>query len=127
MAKNIIYSPNNYDTFIGINVDKNSFAFNVKDHFTMNKSLKIPAEQKNLNLFTQKFLIFLKKTFLFYQTQPFLSQNFIFSPIQKVLRLLLKPLYHALQGPFTPSGYHRDMNFISGCKFGHGACVWDIH
>jgi hypothetical protein len=36
-------------------------------------------EQKNLNLFTQKFPIFLKKTFLFYQTQPFLDQKLILS------------------------------------------------
>lgn len=54
MAKNTTYSPNDYDTFIGIDVDKNSFVFNIKDHFTMDKSLKIPAEPKNLYNYIQK-------------------------------------------------------------------------
>ncbi len=56
MAQNTTYSPNDYDAFIGIDVDKNSFAFNVKDHFTMNKSLKIPADPKNLYNYIQKHL-----------------------------------------------------------------------
>ena len=42
------YLPKDYDTFIGIDVDKNSFAFTVKNHGTMSRAKKIPANPENL-------------------------------------------------------------------------------
>ena len=42
------YLPKNYDIFIGLDVDKTSFAFTVYDHFNMNRSKKIPADPDNL-------------------------------------------------------------------------------
>lgn len=48
------YLPKDYDTFIGIDVDKNSFAFTVKDHGTMNRAKKIPANPENLHSYIQK-------------------------------------------------------------------------
>lgn len=53
MTQNATYSPGDYDTFIGIDVDKNSFSFTVKDHFTMNRSVKIPASPENLYNYIQ--------------------------------------------------------------------------
>jgi transposase len=44
----MVYSPNEYDIFIGIDVDQKSFSFNVKNHDTMNNSHKIPASPENL-------------------------------------------------------------------------------
>ena len=35
------FKPKDYDIFIGIDVDKNSFSFTVKDHSTMKKSKKV--------------------------------------------------------------------------------------
>ncbi len=56
------YSPKEYDIFIGIDVDKKSFSFTVKDHETMNRSHKIPASPENLyhhikNLYNNKKVI----------------------------------------------------------------------
>lgn len=48
------YLPKDYDTFIGIDVDKNSFAFTVKDHGTMNRAKKIPANPESLYNYIQK-------------------------------------------------------------------------
>ncbi len=41
------YNQNEYDIFIGIDVDQKSFAFTVKDHNQMNRSHKIPANAEN--------------------------------------------------------------------------------
>lgn len=46
--------PKNYDTFIGIDVDKKSFSFTVKDNYTMNRSKKIPAKPKQFYEYIQK-------------------------------------------------------------------------
>ncbi len=40
------FIPKDYDTFIGIDVDKNSFSFTVKDHNTMKRSKKVPANSE---------------------------------------------------------------------------------
>lgn len=42
------YNHNDYDIFIGIDVDQKSFAFTVKDQNQMNRSHKIPAQAENL-------------------------------------------------------------------------------
>lgn len=42
------YDHNDYDIFIGIDVDQKSFAFTVKDQDQMNRSHKIPARAENL-------------------------------------------------------------------------------
>jgi len=42
------YLPKDYDIFIGLDVDKTSFAFTVYDHNQMNRSKKIPADPQNL-------------------------------------------------------------------------------
>lgn len=47
------YLPKNYDLFIGLDVDKNSFSFTVKDHDTMNRSKRIPSDPKNFYKYTQ--------------------------------------------------------------------------
>jgi transposase len=44
----MLYSPNEFDVFIGIDVDQKSFAFTVKNHDTMSNSYKIPASPENL-------------------------------------------------------------------------------
>jgi transposase len=44
----MVYTPNEYDIFIGIDVDQKSFSFTVKNHNTMNNSHKIPASPENL-------------------------------------------------------------------------------
>lgn len=51
------YLPKDYDTFIGIDVDKNSFAFTVKDHGTMSRAKKIPANPENLYNYIQKHFV----------------------------------------------------------------------
>jgi len=43
------YQPVDYDIFIGIDVDKTSFAFTVRDHFNMTRSKKIPADPEHLS------------------------------------------------------------------------------
>lgn len=42
------YAPNNYDIFIGIDTDKKSFSFTVKDHDSMTKSKKIPSSPEQM-------------------------------------------------------------------------------
>jgi transposase len=42
------YNPKDFDIFIGIDVDKKSFAFTVKDHEHMNLSKRVPANPENL-------------------------------------------------------------------------------
>lgn len=44
----ITYLPRNYDIFIGIDVDKRSFAFTVQDHNSMSRSKKIPSNPEQL-------------------------------------------------------------------------------
>jgi len=48
------YSPRNYDIFIGIDVDKKSFAFTVRDHLNMKRSKKIPADSAQFCNYIQK-------------------------------------------------------------------------
>jgi len=48
------YLPKEHDIFIGIDVDKSSFAFTVKDHGTMNRAKKIPSNPENLYNYIQK-------------------------------------------------------------------------
>jgi transposase len=48
-----IYSPRDYDIFIGIDVDKKSFAFTVKDHKTMKRSKKVPADPEQFYNYIQ--------------------------------------------------------------------------
>lgn len=42
-----------HDIFVGIDVDKNSFAFTVKDHNTMNRSKKIPSNPEHFYNYIQ--------------------------------------------------------------------------
>ena len=44
----MVYNTQDYDIFIGIDVDQKSFSFTVKDHGQMNRSYKIPADPENL-------------------------------------------------------------------------------
>ncbi|MBU0605088.1 MAG: IS110 family transposase [Candidatus Omnitrophica bacterium] len=44
----VSYLPRDYDVFIGIDVDKNSFSFTVQDHNMMNRSKKIPSSPEQL-------------------------------------------------------------------------------
>jgi transposase len=48
------FKPKDYDIFIGIDVDKSSFSFTVKDHSTMKKSKKVPANTKSFYNYIQK-------------------------------------------------------------------------
>jgi len=57
------YLPKNYDIFLGIDVDKNSYSFTVQDHNSMNKSQKIASEPEQLykyvrNRFGRKRVLF---------------------------------------------------------------------
>jgi len=47
------FLPKNYDVFIGLDVDKNSFSFTAKDHNTMNRSKKIPSQPEQLHNYIQ--------------------------------------------------------------------------
>lgn len=49
-----VIKPKDYELFIGIDVDKNSFSFTVKDHGTMNKSKKVPANTESFYNYIQK-------------------------------------------------------------------------
>jgi transposase len=44
-----MYLPKDYDLFVGLDVDKNSFSFTVKDHHAMSRSKKIPSEPEQLH------------------------------------------------------------------------------
>jgi len=44
----ITYLPGSYDVFIGIDVDKKSYAFTVQDHDMMSRSKKIPSSPEQL-------------------------------------------------------------------------------
>jgi hypothetical protein len=48
------FKPRDYDTFIGIDVDKSSFSFTVKDHGIMKKSKKVPADTESFYNYIQK-------------------------------------------------------------------------
>ena len=48
------YSPKAYDIFIGLDVDKNSFSFTVRDHGTMKRSKRIPSDPEHLLRYIQK-------------------------------------------------------------------------
>ncbi len=42
--ESMVYNTQDYDIFIGIDVDQKSFSFTVKDHGQMNRSHRIPAD-----------------------------------------------------------------------------------
>ena len=42
------YQPKDYETFIGLDVDKNNFSFTVYDKFQSNKSKKMPSDPEHL-------------------------------------------------------------------------------
>jgi transposase len=46
--ESMVYNTQDYDIFIGIDVDQKSFSFTVKDHGQMNRSHRIPADPENL-------------------------------------------------------------------------------
>jgi transposase len=50
----MVYNSNDYDIFIGIDVDKTSFSFTVKDQEQMNRSHRIPADPENLYRYLEK-------------------------------------------------------------------------
>ncbi|MFH1062141.1 MAG: IS110 family transposase [Candidatus Omnitrophota bacterium] len=54
MTQSNQYLAVDYDTFIGIDVDKKSFSFTVKDHYNMNRSKKIPSEPKMFYQYIKK-------------------------------------------------------------------------
>ena len=47
----MVYSPTEYDIFIGIDVDQKSFSFTAKNHDNISRSHKIPADPENLYQF----------------------------------------------------------------------------
>ena len=47
------YLPRDYDIFIGIDVDKKSFAFTVRDHDTMKRSKKVAANPEQFYNYIQ--------------------------------------------------------------------------
>jgi transposase len=48
------YRLNDYETFIGLDVDKNSFAYTVRDKFQTNKSKKMPSDPEHLYNYINK-------------------------------------------------------------------------
>jgi transposase len=50
------YNPWEYDTFIGIDVDKGSFSFTVRDHGIMNRQRKIPSKPADFYHYIQNTL-----------------------------------------------------------------------
>lgn len=63
------YHSNDYETFIGLDVDKNSFSFTVNDQFQMRKSKKIPSNPEHLYNYIQKHFD-LKKVICAYEAGP---------------------------------------------------------
>lgn len=63
------YHPNDYELFIGIDTDKKSFVFTVKDHYNMNINKKIPSNPKLFyNYITKNFIN--KKIICGYEAGP---------------------------------------------------------
>ena len=54
MTPTIACTPNQYDIFIGVDVDKKSFAFTVKDQTHMLRTKKIPSEPESLYNYIRK-------------------------------------------------------------------------
>jgi hypothetical protein len=48
------YHIKDYETFIGLDVDKGSFSFSINDHSHMKKSKKIPSQPEHLYNYVQK-------------------------------------------------------------------------
>lgn len=48
------YHSNNYETFIGLDVDKNSYSYTVHDQFQIKKSKKMPSNPEHLYNYIQK-------------------------------------------------------------------------
>ena len=48
------YHSNNYETFIGLDVDKNSYSYTVHDQFQIKKSQKMPSDPEHLYNYIQK-------------------------------------------------------------------------
>jgi len=48
------YQPRNYESFIGLDVDKKSFSFTVTDHFQSSRSKKMPSNPEHLYNYIQK-------------------------------------------------------------------------
>jgi len=48
------YHPNNFETFIGLDVDKNSFSYTVQDKFQLIKSKKMPSNPEHLYNYINK-------------------------------------------------------------------------
>jgi len=48
------YQPRNYEAFLGLDVDKNSFSLTVTDHFQTNRSKKMPSNPEHLYNYIQK-------------------------------------------------------------------------
>ena len=54
MTQNLLtYDTNDYDIFIGVDVDKKSFSVTFKDRYKMNYSKKMPAEPKLLHNYVE--------------------------------------------------------------------------
>lgn len=55
MTQNLLtYKPADYDIFVGIDVDKNSFSATFKDHMELNYSKKMPSEPQHLYNYIKK-------------------------------------------------------------------------
>ena len=52
----IYYNPREYDTFIGIDVDKSSFSFTVRDYVMMKRQRKIPSNPRDFYHYIQNIL-----------------------------------------------------------------------
>jgi len=65
----VSYSSKDFETFIGIDVDKKSYVFTVGDHYTLSRAKKIPAKPKHLYNFIQNNLTD-KKVICAYEAGP---------------------------------------------------------
>ncbi len=63
------YLPKDYDLFVGLDVDKNSFSFTIKDQWSMNKSKRIPSEPEQLHHYMQNHFA-QKKVLYAYEAGP---------------------------------------------------------
>ena len=50
----VSYHPNDYETFIGLDVDKNNFAYTVNNKLLLEKSKKMPSNPEHLYNYIQK-------------------------------------------------------------------------
>ena len=84
------YIPKDFETFIGLDVDKNSFSFTVQDQFQKRKSKKMPSNPEHLYNYIQKHFD-RKKVICAYEAGPTGFHLYDYLTEKEVLCLITSP------------------------------------